>query len=276
VSLHISSGVVFILHDGSANSNFTQFPSTPLFKMAAPVLAIVPLYIYPTNSAAWAPLITSLSANTTVDVQVIINPNSGPGDTQYPDSNYIAAIAELNSYSNVQTVCYVPTSWANRAITDVETDVSTCAGWASYTEADIHMDGIFFDEAVYEYNDTTSSYMSSITSYAQNALGSGRDTIIFNPGTVVSTSWYGIADYIVAFENSYSAYSDAVLSSIPSTVRGQSQFIIYGFTGDTTDQTTLVNDLVAGGIGTIFITTQTVYTAWSSLWAQFCAALAAA
>ena len=242
--------------------------------MVALPLAIVPLYIYP-QSGAWDPLTTSLSADPTVNVQAIINPNNGPGDTQYPDSNYIAAIADLNSYANLEAICYVHTSWAGRAIVDVETDISTCAGWASYTAADIHVSGIFFDEAVAEYNDTTSAYMSNITSYARNALGSGRHTIIFNPGQAVSAFWYDIADYVVAFENSYTTYSDLVLADVPVNLRAQSQFIIYGFTGDNNAQTSLVDDLVDAGVGPVFITTETVYTAFSSLWAQFCATLAA-
>jgi hypothetical protein len=242
--------------------------------MVAPALAVVPLYIYPTPGA-WDPLTTSVTANPDVNFQVIINYESGPGAAQYPDSTYIAAIANLNSFANVQNICYVHTSWANRALADVETDVSTCAGWASYPDADIHMDGIFFDEAVAEYNATTAEYMNSITAFARNALGSGRDTIVFNPGEQVATEWYSIADYVVAFENSYSAYSASVLSSVPSEVRAQSQFIVYSFTGDDSAQTTLIDDLVAGDIGAIFATDQPGYTAFSSLWAQFCSALGA-
>lgn len=243
--------------------------------MVAPALAVVPLYIYPTTGA-WDPLTTSISANPDVNFQIIINYDSGPGTDQYPDATYIAAIAGLNSFANVQNICYVHTSWANRDISQVETDVSLCAGWASYPDADIHMDGIFFDEAVAEYNDTTAEYMNSITSYAKDLLGTSRDTIVFNPGEQVTTEWYSIADYVVAFENSYSEYSASVLSSVPSEVRAQSQFIIYSFTADQTSQTTLVDDLVAGDIGGIFVTTQPGYTAFSSLWAQFCSALGAA
>jgi hypothetical protein len=243
--------------------------------MVSPALAVVPLYIYPTPGA-WDPVVTSITANTDVNFQVIINVDSGPGATQYPDSTYSAAIANLNSFSNVQNICYVHTSYTARAIADVEADITTCAGWASYTDADIHVDGIFFDEAVAEYNETTAAYMSSITSFAKTALGAGRDTVVFNPGMQVATDWYGIADYVVAFENSYAAYSAAVLSSVPEEVRAQSQFIVYSFAGAESGQTTLIDDLVAGDIGGIYVTDQPGYTALSSIWSQFCSALGSA
>lgn len=243
--------------------------------MVSPALAVIPLYIYPTPGA-WDPLTTSITANTDVNFQVIINVDSGPGSTQYPDSTYASAIANLNSFSNVQTICYVHTSWSARAIEDVETDISACAGWASYPDGDIHMNGIFFDEAVAEYNDTTAAYMSSITSFAKNALGAGRDTVVFNPGEQVDTAWYSIADSIVAFENAYSAYSPSVLSNLPTAVRTQSQFIFYSFTGAASDQTTLIDDLVAGDIGGIYISDQSGYKTFSSLLSQFCSALGSA
>lgn len=240
--------------------------------MVSPTLAVVPLYIYP-QPGAWDLLTTSIQANPNVNFQVITNPDSGPGSAQYPDSTYIAAIANLNSFANVQNICYVHTSWAARPIADVETDISNCAGWANYTDADIHVDGIFFDEAVAEYDESNAAYMDSITTFAKNALGAGRDTVVFNPGLAVAAEWYNIADYVVAFENSYSAYSPSVLSNLPAEVRGKSQIMIYSFDGDETAQAALVNDLAAGDIGGAFITTQPGYTAFSSLWAQFCSAL---
>ena len=128
------------------------------------------------------------------------------------------------------------------------------------------MDSIFFDEAVAEYNDTTAKYMNSIASYARNALGAARDIIVFNPSEQATTECYSIADYVVAFENSYSAYSASVLSSISTEIRAQSQFIVYSFTSDETSQTTLADDLAAGDIGGIFVTTHPDYTAFSLMW----------
>ena len=136
------------------------------------------------------------------------------------------------------------------------------------------MSGIFFDEAVYAYNPSTDKYMSNITNYARNLLGSGNDTIIFNPGQVVPTQWYGLADYIVAFEDTFGQYSSDVISFISAAQRPQSLFIIYGFSGNQTAQQTLVDGIVWAGIGGLFVTTRNVYSAWSSLWAEFCNVMA--
>jgi len=48
---------------------------------------------------------------------------------------------------------------------------------------------------------------------------------------------------------------------------------MYGFTGSQTTQQRLVDGVVAAEIGGLFVTTQQVYTAWSTLWAQFCSSI---
>jgi hypothetical protein len=153
------------------------------------------------------------------------------------------------------------------------TDITTCSNWKNYTQADIHISGIFFDEAVYTYNATTLEYMANITTFARNLLGPGNNTIIFNPGEVVPSQWYSFADYIVAFENTFTAYSSAIIEYISPPQRAQSLFIMYGFTGSQTTQQTLVDGIVTAGIGGLFVTTQQLYAAWSSLWSQFCSSM---
>ncbi|PPQ84719.1 hypothetical protein CVT26_014496 [Gymnopilus dilepis] len=240
------------------------------------VYAIVPLYIYPTTGA-WNTLFTSITANPSLSFHVVVNPNSGPGDTQFPNTDYVAAVAQLNSYSNVQTLGYVHTSWAARSIADVEADVDIYAGWAGYSGADIHMDGIFFDEAVAEYNTTTAAYISEISVHARSKLGAGRQTVVLNPGEVVDTRFYQTGDLINVFENAFSAFSLSSLEAdVPASVRANSTVMIYSFTGKAAKQTTTVDNLVDAGFGGVYVTTRPGYTAWSSLWAQFTSSLAAA
>jgi hypothetical protein len=146
---------------------------------------VVPLYIYPLPGA-WDVLTTSISANPGLNFQVIVNVDSGPGESQYPTSDYVAAIARLNSYANCHTTCYVQTGYTSRPIDDVKRDIKTCDGWKKYTSANIRMKGIFFDDVVYDYNSTTAAYMRSISEYARKLMGS--TTLTFNPGAVVSIS----------------------------------------------------------------------------------------
>jgi hypothetical protein len=240
--------------------------------MVSATAIIIPLYIYP-SPGAWDFLTSSLASYPDVQFQAIVNPSNGPGAPPTPNSDYIPAIASLNTYSNVQTLCYVDTAYTTRAISDVETDISTCAGWANYADADIHVDGIFFDDAQNVYNETTSAYMDEVATYARNALGAARDTIIFNPGEAVDAAWYDIADYIIAFENSAAAYSSAILAGIPQSLRAQSEFIIYGFANS---ETATVDAVVEGGIGGLYITTSDAYSVSSADWTEFVADVAAA
>ncbi len=172
-----------------------------------------------------------------------------------------------------QFLISIDTSYATRPIADVLTDITTCANWRNYTASDIRMSGIFFDEAVYDYNSTTIAYMTQITNFARSSLGTNNDSIVYNPGTVVPSQWYTLADYVVAFENSYSAYSSAVINSIGAAQRVQSVFMVYGVTGGVAAQTSLVNAVAEGGVGGLFVTDQSGYTSFSGIWAQFCAAV---
>ena len=45
--------------------------------------------------------------------------------------------------------------------------------------------------------------MTNITKYTRTLFGPGNDLVVFNPGTVVSAQWYSLADYILAFEDTY-------------------------------------------------------------------------
>jgi hypothetical protein len=53
---------------------------------ACPNISVIsPLYIYPTSTSVWQPLVSASTANPSVPLQVIINPNSGPAGSA-PDS----------------------------------------------------------------------------------------------------------------------------------------------------------------------------------------------
>lgn len=237
--------------------------------MVAPSFILLPLYIYPL-STAWSTLIDSLSANPNTRVLAIINPANGPGSSIYPNSDYVSAIASINAYTNVETLCYVHTSWTQRSIADVEADITTCAGWASYVGADIHMDGIFFDEATSIWNASTSSYMSTVTAYAKATMGSNRSTVVFNPGTSTDSRFYSIADYINVFENDGSEYSNSLaLAAAPSTYYNQSTIMVYGFSGASSDMSSMVSSLGDVGMAGLFVTAAPTYHTWGSSWSSF-------
>ena len=140
--------------------------------------AIFPLYIYPGDGcSAWTTLFDSyvflfrataysqdpvllsrITANPTLPFTLIINPDSGPGASSVPDSNYQACIPRaLALGSNVKTVGYVHTGYGTRSSSDVLADVSTYLNWpTSYRPS-----GIFFDET-----NATSDNFGLYSSYA--------------------------------------------------------------------------------------------------------------
>lgn len=212
---------------------------------------LFPLYIWPVPGA-WDPLYNSISANPSVQFNLVINQNSGPGSSL--NSDQIPAISKLNSYPNTNLFGYVHTSWATRPESEVKAEIDTYAHWQDNAAGDLHMDGIFFDEAVANYNSTTGAYMSSITTYARNTLYNSGIKVIFNPGTNPSPKFYDIGDSIVAVESPYNEYSSQTIPSIPARHRSQASVLLHHFSGSLNDQKKLVNDVASAGIGSIFVT----------------------
>jgi len=236
------------------------------------MFVLAPLYIYP-SSGAWDPLFTSIAQNPTLSFNVVINPNSGPGNTIYPNSDYITSVAKLNSYTNAQTIAYVHTSFGTRPTADVEADINAYSNWAQYTASDIHVDGIFLDEA--STNISYVPYMANLYTYIKQTLPRNTGaTVITNPGVNIDASFYKYADYVNAFENVEAVWSQQGSSSIPATVRAKSTVVIYSY--DASDATMLqdIESMGEAGIAGCFISAQDNYSTMSTSWSTFVATMA--
>ncbi|GFN11452.1 hypothetical protein AtubIFM55763_004889 [Aspergillus tubingensis] len=165
---------------------------------------LFPLYIYPTNDSTWDPLYESVTTHPDLNFTVIINPSSGPGSSAYPSEEYTSSVERLSTYSNVRKVGYVRTAYATRNITAVLDDVATYAGWANRSLT-LAMDGIFFDEAPYDYSAAKAEYMQTISDAVKSSSGLRRDRmVIHNPGTIPDSRYENNAtDVTVVFESSY-------------------------------------------------------------------------
>ena len=178
--------------------------------------------------------ISRITSHPNVDFTVVINPDSGPGNTsQYPNEAYTSGIQKLNAYQNVKTIGYVRTGYAIRDPNEVLLDISIYSGWAQHpNKSDIAMHGIFFDEVVYEYSEGNANYLKLINQAAKNASGllsdklvcatftigfyhcsqSGKLTflqIVHNPGVVPDSRLQEPnTDVTVVFEQSYQKYSN--------------------------------------------------------------------
>lgn len=241
---------------------------------------LLPLYIYP-SATSWQNIYNAASTNPNLPFYVVINPANGPGAlSSHPDSNWISGISQLNTYSNVRTLGYVHTTDATRNINDTITDIYTYGNWSTYHGADIHMDGIFFDESPSTFNTQTGTYMSTVASQARTVLGAGRDYVVFNAGAhspiILDAAFYAMADTIIVFEDYASAYNVASVKKISPSLRSQSAFILHDFSGSTSDQTSVTNGIVGNGVAGVFISDSSSYAAWGSMWSSFCTAMSKA
>lgn len=233
-------------------------PTTSLF-------ILLPLYLYPgTSASAWSNVTAAMAAYPNVQWQVVVNPNSGPGTTTYPDQNYITAIAKLNSYKNVQTLGYVDTRYTQRAYSAVMADISVYASWASYTSADISIDGIFFDDVNSTATSSVYTYMHNASAYAYATVPSDVTPVVFNPGALAPTQLFNYCDTMVEFENSFSNYkNDSTIATIPAGYRSQSAIIVNS-TPKTANVQSLVHTMAQDGVEAVFFSADCCYNAFDS------------
>ncbi|KAI5367116.1 Putative Spherulation-specific family 4 [Septoria linicola] len=168
---------------------------------------IIPLYIYPTNSATWQPLLDAIDENPTLDFVVIVNPNSGPGTFPWwPNLDYLREVPKLNARSNCTVVGYVRVDYCNRDVAEVLADLRRYAKWPDDTGVKgLHISGIFFDETPNETSQFKATYLQKINQEVKNADGIlGESLIIHNPGTLPDPQLTSKRPEItVVFEESY-------------------------------------------------------------------------
>ena len=162
---------------------FPMRPTTATVSQSATGI-MIPLYTYP--GSTWTNVVAVQKANPSVPIVAIINPNSGPGAGM--DPNYVSGILNLQA-TGVVVVGYVPTGYASRSLSAVESMVNDYKTWYPVT-------GIFFDEmsnvAGYE------GYYSTLNAYAKSL---GFTYTVGNPGADTLPSYVGTMDTIVIYEN---------------------------------------------------------------------------
>ncbi|MGB8703261.1 MAG: spherulation-specific family 4 protein [Thermosynechococcaceae cyanobacterium] len=148
----------------------------------------IPAYFFPGGSPNyWTEAIASAPQ---VDV-MIMNPNSGPGGAL--DPSYVTAVANAQAVG-IKVLGYVPTSYGNRAASLVKSDINLYRNWYK-------VDGIFFDETASVANKI--SYYKSLAQYVRSGRG---NFVMLNPGIFPDQGYMKIADRVIVFENTYSAY----------------------------------------------------------------------
>jgi len=207
-----------------------------------------------TDCPNYASISKQITAHPAVPFYIIVNPATGPGSSS-PAQGYQTCIPTLTSAgTNGVVLGYVHTSFGSRSSSDVEGDISTYAQWGS----SFRPTGIFFDEA-----SSSSANVSLYASYASFARQQGFTFIVFNPGTTPDSGYFTSADLVVTFENAYSTFAISDISSSASAPAGKQSVLLYA--GPSTSPTTIINELGSAGVGTVFITDDTLPNPWDTV-----------
>ena len=153
-------------------------------------------YSYPDNGAAdpyWAAV--HAKGNSKIPM-VLINPNSGPGNTA--DANYVKLV-NANTQAGFKNIAYIKTVYGSRSLDEVKADIN--AYFKLYGKKNIH--GFFFDEVGTQSNHQV-AYMAEIYNHVKSI--SPQMVVMANPGWHIPDSIAPYADIFVTGEMSADKY----------------------------------------------------------------------
>jgi hypothetical protein len=237
--------------------------------LTSPTIA-VPLYIYP-SPGSWEPVHTAISRNPGLNFHIILNLSNGPGNS-IPDANYVAEVARLRMMPNATLFGYVHVSWGKQDHDRVNADTSTWSAWNRYSYADIHVDGIFLDEAPSSI--AFLEHIRIIKRYA--AIAFSKSIILWsNPGVPVDSRFHAEAEIINTCEDKYDhQVLQKSLFSIPVRKQSETSILVHDYTGSIQQLCLDVQALRYAGYRSALITTDSNYTNFSEMWLEFVSALA--
>ncbi|KAL4937831.1 hypothetical protein BDV06DRAFT_215585 [Aspergillus oleicola] len=140
-----------------------------------------------------------IESHPTLNFLVIVNPNSGPGESPLPDENYAREIPRLNGYANVTTIGYIRIDYCRRALAESIAEIERYAGWsgrnthktglAGETETSgLGMRGIFVDETPNHFSEERGEYLGALKRVVKGNDGIlGEKFVVHNPGTAPDT-----------------------------------------------------------------------------------------
>ncbi|KAH6645411.1 cell surface protein [Truncatella angustata] len=180
---------------------------------------VMPLYYYPLTEDTWKPLHYAFSAHPDTNFLVIVNPNSGPGDTPLPSHDYLREVPKLNAYPNVYTVGYVRIDYCRKPLWETYGEIRRYADWhAAYEVPGLYVQGIFVDEVPNHFSAERFEYLTEVRSLIKNAHGLLDDRlVIHNPGTplvggggerVEDLASFGSPDVVCICEVPHKEYED--------------------------------------------------------------------
>lgn len=140
-------------------------------------------------------IIQAKTAHPSVPMLAVINPENGPGPLF--NSSIADAIASLRA-AGIVVIGYVPTSWGNRPVASVESDVLTFHDW--YNVSGIYFDEMYNMEFSFLVGAFVPTYYSILTAYVKSV---GMTEVFGNSGAEIPYYFIGSVDTIGCFENSH-------------------------------------------------------------------------
>ncbi|KAF7303701.1 hypothetical protein MIND_00599500 [Mycena indigotica] len=196
---------------------------------------LLPLYVYPgTNCAAWSAVNSAISSHISTQWYIIINPNSGPGNT---DTLYQGCVASLASSNNRITMGYINTRGSN-----VEDDINKYANWP----VNARPKGIYFD-----FISPTSDNLNMYTKYVSFARGKGFSFIGLDSGQNVPDGYLALGNLINTYQASYSSFQ---ASSLTGSLSKQSITLENAPASDS--YSTIIKQLDSMGVAAVYITNE--------------------
>jgi Spherulation-specific family 4 len=217
---------------------------------------LIPLYIYPNwydkSKYAWKQVIAAAKK---VPIVAIINPNSGPNNAP-PNADYQQGIKDLRQ-AGVQIIGYVPSSYANRDLQAVKTDIDL------YTKY-FQVDGIFIDEAASSID--KSRYYQQIYQYIKTK--STKYNVVINPGVNLDTSYVDqkVADTIVMFENHHQNWRNYQPIGLNKKYAPQNFAALVHTTADRKLMKSTLDRAIKNRFGYIYITNDSTNTPNKNPW----------
>ena len=203
--------------------------------------ALIPAYLPPDG-------IARIADRPVRDRIVVFNPDSGPGAVLRPA--YRSAVA-AEQRTGTRVLGYVHTGWGARDPAAVRADVVRYRSWYG-------VDGIFFDETAHD-----AAQLPYYAALARDTRADGLGVVAFNPGTVPAREYVDLADIVVTFEGSASAY-DAAMRSMPKWMRNVPRRKIAHLLYDATRAQAL-HAVTDGSAGYVYATSASLPDPWSTL-----------
>jgi hypothetical protein len=168
----------------------------------------VPAYFY--SSTIWAQAIDTRPA----PAVMLLNVDSGPGTG--PLSHFQTLVKQAHD-AGITVLGYSSTSYGQSAISSVETQVREYKSWYG-------VNGIFLD--LTQGTPGEFSYYQTLSNFVRSTIPNG--VVWLNPGDYPDPSFMSIANVVMVFEGSYSAYvSDQVPSWVSRYSPSQFAHVIY-------------------------------------------------